>query len=81
MSCSHTITPRMILKIQLYPQESGSVTSDDDDAASAENILESTITVTPTEDTTYTCSITDPNGDAAVQKTVTLNVFGLFVCL
>ncbi|KAL5251233.1 hypothetical protein ACHWQZ_G016815 [Mnemiopsis leidyi] len=56
-------------------QDSGSVTSEDDEKVSAENEVTSTVTVTPTGDTTYTCSITDPNGAAAASKTVTLNVF------
>jgi len=53
----------------------GTVTSSDGDYSESEDSQESTITVTPTEDTSYTCSVTDSNADAADIVIIALDVF------
>ena len=53
---------------------SSEVTSTDGSYGDADGTQESTITVTPSSDTTYTCSVT--NSDVAAEVTVVLNVFG-----
>ena len=55
-------------------QADGAVTSDD--KAHSNGAQSSTITVTPSQDTTYVCKVTDANTDATVDTTLTLNVFG-----
>ena len=56
--------------------DGGAVTSSDGAYSESEDSQESTITVTPDEDTTYTCVITDDNADESPSVSVTLNVFG-----
>lgn len=58
---------------------SSAVTSTDGSYSDADDTQESTITVTPTSDTTYTCSVTDSNSDVAADNVVALNVFGRFI--